>query len=91
MVPEGLDALSPEERQHVYKMMHLKVSTYAGGGTGLDGIFSLRDGFYAENGSSRPDAEPAVSGRPRFCTSKTRRNWLSSPPTVGLPNTPPGT
>ena len=83
MVPERMDALSPEERQHVYKMMHLKVYTYAGGGTELDGIFSLKNGFYGENGSSRPDAGPARSEPPRFCTSKVGRIWLLLPLSAG--------
>jgi site-specific DNA recombinase len=51
-VPEGLDALSPNERQRVYKMMRLKIYTYAGGGTELDGTFILGDAFYVGNGSS---------------------------------------
>jgi hypothetical protein len=91
MVPEGLDALSLEERQRLYKMLRLKVYTYAGGGTEVDGTFVVGDGFYGRNGSSRPDARLVGSERPRFCTSKMGRIWLSSPLMVGRPNTPPGT
>jgi hypothetical protein len=90
MVPEGLDALSAEERQRVYKMMRLKIYTYANGGTELNGTFSIGDKFYGENGSSRPDARPARSGLARSCTSKTVRTWSSSALWAVLPNTPPG-
>jgi hypothetical protein len=90
MVPEGLDALSPEERQRVYKMMRLKVYTHADGGTEVDGTFVMGDDFYAENGSSRPGARPAGSRGSGFCTSKMGRIWLSSPLTAGRLSTPPG-
>ena len=90
MVPEGLDALSAEERQRVYKMMRLKVYTYANGRTELNGIFSMGDSFYGENGSSRPAARPARSGRPRSCTSKTERTWSSSHLWAVRLNTPIG-
>jgi site-specific DNA recombinase len=71
MVPEGLDALSPEERQRVYKMLHLKVYTYADGGTELEGIFTLRDGFTVrtsrhhrpQNGEGAHDPAPLSRGR----------------------------
>ena len=48
MMPEGLDALPPEERRRVHKTMYLKGYTYACGGTELDGTFFPREGFYAE-------------------------------------------
>src|SRR5829696_9286953 len=64
-----LDYLAAEKRQRIYKMLRLKVYTHADGGTELSGIlslwdgFSLRDGFCAENITSRPDARPVRNGR----------------------------
>ena len=86
----ALDYLAAEERQRIYKMLRLKVYTHVDGGTELSGILSLRDGFCAENITSRPDARPVRSGRPRFCTSKTAGTLLSSPPWAGRPAIPPG-
>jgi hypothetical protein len=39
MVPEGLDALSPEERHRVYKMLGLKVSVHPSGILEVSGTF----------------------------------------------------
>jgi len=39
MVPEGLDALTSEERHRVYKMLRLKVLFHADGSTEITGIF----------------------------------------------------
>jgi hypothetical protein len=39
MVPEGLDALSPEERHRVYQMLGLKVSVQPSGVLEVSGTF----------------------------------------------------
>jgi hypothetical protein len=39
MVPEGLDALTSEERHRVYKMLRLKVLFHADGSTEITGVF----------------------------------------------------
>ncbi len=73
MASSALDDLTAEERQRIYKMIRLKVYTYAEGGTELNGVFSLRDESYAENITPRLDARPVRSGRPPSCASKMGR------------------
>jgi hypothetical protein len=90
MVPEALDALSPEERQRVYKMMHLKVHTYADGSIALDGVFASGGGFYAENGSSLRAASRGRSARPHCYFSETASTTSWSPQTAAPQETRPG-
>ena len=39
MIPEALDALTPEERHRVYKMLRLRVLLNADGSTEITGVF----------------------------------------------------
>ena len=52
MMPEALDALSPEERQQVYVMLKLKVSVSADGRMEACGV--LRDDLHVLYENSRP-------------------------------------
>lgn len=88
MVPEALDALSPEERQRVYKM--IKVHIYADGSTELDGVFASGGGLYAENGSSLRAASRERSARPRCYISETASTTSWSPQTAAPQETRPG-
>jgi len=47
MTPAALDALSPEERHHVYKMLRLTVEISPDGALDVSGV--LRDSFVSEN------------------------------------------
>jgi hypothetical protein len=84
MTPAALDALTPDERQRIYKILRLKVYTHADGTTELRGVFSPSDEFYAVDITSPPGARPASNARARSCTSPTTRTWSSWPPKAEL-------
>ena len=57
MVPEGLDALSPEERHRVYKMLRLKVNVQPSGILEVSGTFG--EGLELRGGEPTPQVGPA--------------------------------
>jgi hypothetical protein len=54
MTPAALDALSPEERHHVYKMLRLTVEVFPDGSLNVTGV--LGDSFVSENQDERLDS-----------------------------------
>jgi site-specific DNA recombinase len=84
MTPAALDALTPDKRQRIYKILRLKVYTHADGTTELRGVFSPSDEFYGVDITSPPGARPASNARARSCTSPTTRTWSSWPPKAEL-------
>jgi hypothetical protein len=67
-MPERLDELYPAERQRIYKMLRLKASLYADGGTKLSGVLVPKECFYAGDITSPPDARAVGSGPSRSST-----------------------
>jgi DNA-binding transcriptional MerR regulator len=62
MVPEGLDALSPEERHRVYKMLGLKVSVQPSGLLEVSGTFG--EGLELSEGEPTRASGASTSGKP---------------------------